>query len=65
MQWSRSFPRILGIPKPESQQVSLFSRLICEPIARMEDAQIVDVLNVAFLEIQGGTVLLSGKVKSI
>jgi hypothetical protein len=31
----------------------------------MEDAQVVDVLHVALLEVQGGTVLLSGKVQRI
>jgi hypothetical protein len=31
----------------------------------MKDAQVVDVLDVAFLEVQGGTVLLSSKVQGI
>lgn len=65
MQWSRSLPRILRISKPESQQMSFFSRFISESIARMEDAQVVDVLDIALLEVQGGTMLLGGKVQGI
>ena len=65
MQWCRGLPRVLRIPKPEPQQVSLFSRFICKPIAGMKDAQVVDVLDVALLEVQGGTVLLSSKVQGI
>ena len=65
MERCRSFPCILRIPKPEPQQVSLFSEFICEPIARMEDAQIVDVLDIAFLKIQSGTVLIGGEVQGI
>ena len=45
--------------------MSLFSEFICEPIARMEDAQIVDVLDIAFLKIQSGTVLIGGEVQGI
>jgi hypothetical protein len=51
MQRCRSLPRILGVPKPKSQQMSLLSQFICKPVTRMEDAQVVDVLNVALLEV--------------
>lgn len=45
--------------------MSLFPGLIREPIARMEDTQIVDVLDVAFLEVQCRTVRLSSEMQSI
>lgn len=45
--------------------MSFFSRFISESIARMEDAQVVDVLDIALLEVQGGTMLLGGKVQGI
>ena len=65
MKWRRSLPGILRIPKPESQQVPLLSRLICETVARMKDAQVVNVLDIALLEVQSGTVLIGGEVQGI
>lgn len=65
MKRCRSLPRILRITQPESQQVPLLSRLICESITRMKDAQVVDVLDIAFLEVQSGTVVIGGEVQGI
>lgn len=37
--------------------VILLSRFISEPIPRVENAEVIDVLDVAFLKVQRGTVL--------
>lgn len=63
--WLWGLPRKFRITKPETKQMSLFPGLIREPIARMEDTQIVDVLDVAFLEVQCRTVRLSSEMQSI
>jgi len=43
----------------------LFPRFICKSIARVEDAQVVDVLDVALLEVQRGTVFIGSKVQGV
>jgi hypothetical protein len=43
----------------------LFTGLISKPIPRMENAKIIHILHIAFLEIQSGTVLFRQEVQSI
>jgi hypothetical protein len=40
----------------------LFTGLISEPIPRMENAKIIHILHITFLEIQSGTVLFRQEV---
>ena len=44
---------------------SLFPRCILEPISGMEDTQVIHILHIAFLEVQGSTMLLSQKMQCI
>lgn len=43
----------------------LFTGLISKPIPRVENAKIIHILDIAFLEIQSGTVLFCQEVQSV
>ena len=55
-------PRIFWVPQPQPHQMSLLLLRVCEPIPRMEDAEVVCELYIALLEVERHGVLLGQEV---
>ena len=64
-QRTRRLPRVLRISQPQPDQMSLFIFRVCEPVARMENAQVVGKLHITFLEVERDGILLSQEMQRV